>query len=81
MFTPFGTYDNAMTLMLLVGFSLVGLTAGGSTKRGKPLPLPLIVGSTQSWSYELASEVGGLFNQSYLLLALQDLCMGTCHSS
>src|SRR5271167_668223 len=37
-----------MTLMLFVGFADAGLTAGGSTRRGKPLPLPLTVGSTQS---------------------------------
>ena len=37
-----------MTLMLLVGLA-EGLTAGGSTRRGKPLPLPLMVGSTQSY--------------------------------
>ena len=34
--------------MLLVGLSETGVTAGGSTRRGKPLPLPLIVGLTQS---------------------------------
>jgi hypothetical protein len=45
---PCGRYDNEMTLMLLVGLAPAGLTAGGSTRRGKPLPLPLTVGSTQS---------------------------------
>jgi hypothetical protein len=37
-----------MTLMLFVGLADAGFTAGGSTRRGKPLPLPLMVGSTQS---------------------------------
>ena len=37
-----------MTLMLLVGFFEVGATAGSSTRRGKPLPLPLTVASTKS---------------------------------
>jgi len=41
-------YDRAITLMLLVGLLDDGTTAGGSTRRGKPFPLPLIVGSTQS---------------------------------
>ena len=41
-------YDNEITLMLLVGFSELGCTAGGITRRVKPLPLPLMVLSTQS---------------------------------
>lgn len=34
--------------MLLVGFADDGVTAGASTRRGNPLPLPLTVLSTQS---------------------------------
>lgn len=37
-----------MTLTLLVGFGDLGLTAGGSTSLGKPLPFPFTVLSTQS---------------------------------
>lgn len=48
MLTPLGTYAKEMTLTLFVGFDVDGVTAGASTKRGKPLPLPLMVGSTQS---------------------------------
>jgi hypothetical protein len=48
MFMPLGRYDSEMTLILFVGLDEDGLTAGASTSRGKPLPLPLIVGSTQS---------------------------------
>ena len=47
-FTPFGMYDSEITLMLLVGLSELGCTAGGIARRGKPLPLPLTVLSTQS---------------------------------
>lgn len=34
--------------MLFVGFADDGVTAGASTRRGNPLPLPLMVLSTQS---------------------------------
>lgn len=41
-------YASEMTLTLFFGLFDLGLTAGGSTRRGKPLPLPFTVGSAQS---------------------------------
>ena len=41
-------YEREITLILFVGLEQEGWTAGASTSRGKPLPLPLIVGSAQS---------------------------------
>lgn len=57
-------YAKEMTLTLFVGLFDRGLTAGGSTRRGKPLPLPLTVGSTQSAT--------GIAGPVYKLLALFD---------
>lgn len=49
MLMPLGpAYASEITFTLFVGFLDLGLTAGGSTRRGKPFPLPLTVLSTQS---------------------------------
>lgn len=57
-----------MTLTLFVGLCDLGWTAGGSTRRGKPLPLPLTVGSTQS----ATGIAGPVYLSSALLNRKQD---------
>lgn len=50
--------------MLFVGFELAGLTAGGSMRRGKPLPLPLMVLSTKSPTGTSGPVYGNLVSTS-----------------
>ena len=63
--------------MLFVGLADAGVTAGGSTRRGKPLPLPLMVESTQS----LTGTSGPVYGYTVSLVRLLSNATTTAESA